>query len=154
MDLGIYPLNTSRFVLGADPIAVTAMTSALDEGFAVDEHVGFALLFPDDTVGSSTASFDAYPGSSFSVLGTEGRITIEPAFDAPLDRDVGIDRGDERIELVRAGANEVVEQLEYFATCVRRGVDSEPNGADGLADLRILNAAYESAETGARIDLE
>jgi xylose dehydrogenase (NAD/NADP) len=146
MDLGIYPLNTSRFVLGADPIAVTAMTSALDEGFA--------LLFPDDTVGSSTASFDAYPGSSFSVLGTEGRITIEPAFDAPLDRDVGIDRGDERIELVRAGANEVVEQLEYFATCVRRGVDSEPNGADGLADLRILNAAYESAETGARIDLE
>lgn len=40
MDLGIYPLNTSRFLLGMDPVAVQATTATPHEEFAgVDEHV-------------------------------------------------------------------------------------------------------------------
>jgi xylose dehydrogenase (NAD/NADP) len=154
MDLGIYPLNTTRFVLGVDPTAITATTTAPDEGFSVDEHVGFELLFPGDTIGSFTASFGAYPGSHFSVLGTEGRITIDPAFDAPLDRDVRIDHGGSRIDFIGAGRNEIAEELDYFATCIREDIDPEPNGDDGLTDLRILDAAYESAETGTRVEIE
>lgn len=154
MDLGIYPLNTSRFLLRTDPIAVTGTTRSPDEGFEnVDEHVGFELLFPDDTIGSFTASFNGHPGSQLSILGTKGRITVEPAFDAPLDRDVRIDRADERIELIGAGRNEVVEELDYFATCIHTGTEPEPNGRDGRADLRILGAIYESADVGARVRL-
>lgn len=154
MDLGIYPLNTSRFVLGTDPIAVTATTTSPDKGFEnVDEHVSFKLLFPDKTSGSFTASFNAYSGSHFSILGTEGRISVEPAFDAPLNRDIRIDRMDERVELIGAGRNEVIEELDYFATCVNTDREPEPNGRDGLVDLRIMNAAYEAAETGSCIQL-
>ena len=154
IDLGIYPLNTSRFILGTDPIAVTATTASPDEGFEdVDEYVSFDLQFPDDIFGSFTASFDAYPGSNFSILGTEGRITVNPAFDAPLDRDIRIDNDDERIELIGTGRNEVVEELDYFATCINTDCEPEPNGKDGLTDLRIVNAAYESARTEARVEL-
>lgn len=154
MDLGVYPLNTSRFVLRTDPIAVTATTTAPDEEFEhVDEHVAFELSFPYDTTAAFTASFNAYPGSRFSVLGTEGRVTVDPAFDALLDRDVRIDRGDERIELVGIGTNELIEELDYFATCIHTGTDPEPDGRDGLTDLQIMQAAYESAETGSRIGI-
>ena len=39
-------------------------------------------------------------------------------------------------------------QLEYFSDCVLRNRTPEPSGYEGLQDVRIIEALYESAETG------
>ena len=42
----------------------------------------------------------------------------------------------------------------YFSDCIRAGREPEPSGEEGLADVRILNAIYESARSGASVKVE
>lgn len=154
MDLGIYPLNTSRFLLGTDPVAVQARTATPHEEFAgVDEHVSFQLSFPDEVTGSFTASFNAHRDSRLQVVGTEGRVLIESAFGALVNRDNVIERGDMHTEFTGPYVNEVVEEFEYFATKVLTETSPEPDGSHGLTDLEVMTEAYESAETGSWVTL-
>lgn len=154
MDLGIYPLNTSWFLLGADPVAVQATTATPHEEFAgVDEHVSFQVSFADDVTGSFTASFNAHRDSRLQVVGTEGRILIESAFGALVNRDTVVEQVDMHTELTGPSVNEVVEEFEYFATKVLTGEEPEPNGSHGLTDLEVMTGAYESAETDSWVPL-
>ena len=57
------------------------------------------------------------------------------------------------IAVAGVGADETVEEFDYFAHAVAVGGDIEPDGRDGLVDMRTLAAAQTSARTGARIEL-
>jgi predicted dehydrogenase len=154
MDLGIYPLNTSRFLLGTDPVAVQATTATPHEEFAgVDEHVFFQVSFADAVTGSFSASFNAHRESRLQVVGTEGRVLIESAFGALVNRDTVVERGDMHTELTGPYVNEVVEEFEYFATKVLTGEEPEPTGSHGLTDLEVMTGAYESAQTDSWVTL-
>ncbi len=39
-------------------------------------------------------------------------------------------------------------ELIYFSDCILKGKEPEPSGLEGLADVRIVRAAYESARAG------
>jgi GFO/IDH/MocA oxidoreductase family protein len=39
-------------------------------------------------------------------------------------------------------------EILCFSDCIRKGRDPEPSGAEGLQDVRIVQALYESAQTG------
>ena len=41
----------------------------------------------------------------------------------------------------------------HFSDCVLRGRDPEPSGEEGLADVRIVEALYRSADTGRVVKL-
>ena len=154
MDLGIYPLNTSRFFLGADPVAVQATTASVHDAFAgVDEHVNLQVSFPGSVIGSFSASFTAHRDSRLQVVGTMGHILIESAFGSLATRDITIERGDMHTELTGPSVNEVVEEFDYFATKVLTGEELEPNGSHGLTDLEVMTGAYESAETDSWVTL-
>lgn len=153
-DLGIYPLNTSRFLLDAAPVAVQGTTVSSHEAFAdVDEHVSFQLSFPADVTAVCTASFNAHPDSRLQVLGTEGQILIEAPFGGIVPQNITLKRGDMRTEYVGPPVDEVVEEFDYFATCVLTDTTPEPDGVEGVADLTAIEAIYEAAETGSRITL-
>ena len=154
IDLGIYPLNTSRFLLDADPVAVHGTTVSTHEEFAdVEEHVSFHLSFPDGVTTTCTASFNAHPDSRVQVLGTEGQILIEAPFGGVVPQDITLKRDDMRTEYVGHPVDEVVEEFDYFATCVLTELTPEPNGGDGLTDMQAIEAIYEAAETGSQIAL-
>jgi predicted dehydrogenase len=154
MDIGIYPLNTTRFLLDADPIAVQATTAAPGDAFeGVDEHVTFQLVFPADVTASCTASFSAQRESRLHIIGTKGRIQITNAFGSAATREILLDRGDMRLELTGPAVNEVVEEFDYFATNVLTGSMPEPDGEDGLMDLRVIEAIYEAAQAGSQLTL-
>ena len=44
-------------------------------------------------------------------------------------------------------------QITYFSACVLSGREPEPSGWEGLADVRVVNAIYESARTGKTVKL-
>ena len=152
-DVGVYPLNTARFVLDAEPTAVegTTYTSGPFEG--VDERVAFQVSFPDGVVGSFSASFTGAGDSTFVVHGTEGTARLENAFVPRRDRTLRVDVGGTTLTLDGAGTNEVREEFDYFAHCVLTGTRPEPDGEDGLADMRVMDAVYDAAETGERRSL-
>jgi len=39
-------------------------------------------------------------------------------------------------------------QMAYFVACIRNGQTPKPGGLDGWINMRVVDAAYESARTG------
>ena len=44
-------------------------------------------------------------------------------------------------------------ELIHFSDCVRSGHEPAPSGQEGLADVRVIEALYESARSGERVRL-
>ncbi|MDL5361517.1 D-xylose 1-dehydrogenase Gfo6 [Halalkalicoccus sp. NIPERK01] len=152
IDLGIYPLNTTRFLLDADPIAVSAEAASSGPPFdRVEEHVAFRLTFPGGTTASCTASFGAHPDSRLRVIGTEGQLLVRSPFGGDVSQELVAERGEVHVSYAGPAVDEVLEEFDYFAHCVLADADCEADGEDGLADQRVIEAAYEAAETGDRI---
>ena len=45
------------------------------------------------------------------------------------------------------------KQMKYFIDCIREGKKPVPGGFEGWTDMRILDSAYTSAQTGNVISL-
>jgi len=155
VDVGVYPLNASRFLLEADPVAASGTTHSADDAFAgVDQHVAFRLEFPGGATASCTASYDAQSDDRLHVVGTEGRALVNPAFDAEVNPTLTLAVGDERVEYTGEFVDEVAEEFDYFAHCVLTDAAPEPSGRDSVADMEAVEAIYESARTGRRVEVD
>lgn len=159
MDLGIYPLNTARFVLDADPVSVTAQMHSENEAFrnVPDQHAAFTVQFDDGTYAACTASQQAHRSGHLRIVGTEGELQLEPTFlgESPqrlglraLDGRVAMDDG--RRELF---GDEMTEEFDYFADRILREEPVSPDGEHALVDMRTLAAIYEAAETDGTVSV-
>lgn len=45
-------------------------------------------------------------------------------------------------------------ETEYFSDCILKDVEPEPNGEEGLMDVRVVCAIKESLKTGKSVQLE
>lgn len=154
MDIGVYPLNTGRFILGMDPNSTQGLTTTQHEAFdGVDEHVSFELEFPGELTAACTASFNGQLEGHLQVVGIDGRVMIQSAFPTNATREVTIERDDAHLEITTPPVNEVREEFDYFAHAILTDGTIDPDGEDGLTDMRIMDAIYESAESGRRVDL-
>jgi xylose dehydrogenase (NAD/NADP) len=150
IDLGIYPLNTLRFMFDADPLAVSGMTASPTGLFAeVDEHATFEVEFDNGLTASLTASQNAFQSSHLSIIGSEGRITVDPAFFGEVHARVETDGGD--VTLAAEDVDEVAEEFAYFARCVLTETDPYADGEHALTDMYTVDAIYHSAETDDRV---
>ena len=155
VDLGVYPLNTIRFVLECDPSSVYASTTSSGEAFAeVDQHVAFQLEFSTETTASCTASFDAHANSQLQLVGTDGVVSVASPFGGVVPHEMIVESGDMRMEYTGEPTDEVREEFDYFGYCVLTGTTPEPDGEDGVTDLRVVDATYESAARTERVSLE
>lgn len=152
MDIGIYPLNTARFILDEEPSVVTARTAS-PRGIEVDEHVAFQLSFPGDVTAHGQASFEAQPKTVFQVVGTDATVCFSPAFNVGRDRTVEILKDSQTTKLETNWGHEVVEEFDYFAHCLETGMDPAPDGDEGVRDLEIIDAIYESAAADDAVQL-
>ena len=152
MDIGIYPLNTTRFLIESDPEHVSASTASVHEEFSdVEEQVAVRSTFEGGVPVLFTANHNAYHDSFLRVTGTEGEIIVDPAFFEREDRGLEIRLDGERHDVDIAHVHQLEEEFAYFADCVLAGRDPEPDGEHGLIDMRAIEAIYESAETGETI---
>jgi len=155
MDIGIYPLNTTRFVLESDPEEVSASTGSTHEEFAaVEERVAVRATFEGDVPVLFTANQNAYHDSFLRVTGTEGQLIVDPAFFEREDRGLEIRLEGERHPVDVTQVHQLEEEFAYFADCLLAGREPEPDGEHGLVDMRAIEAIYESAETGETIEVE
>lgn len=154
MEDGIYPLNTSRFLLDSDPIAVVGQTRSPDEEFdEVEEHVSFELTFPQGAVAACTSSYRAHPDSHLRITGTEGYLELESAFFSGDRRVLTVERSGRRLETTGRPVDEVVEEFDYFAHCIQSNTAPSPDGEHGLVDLEVMDAIYQSARNDERMHL-
>ena len=154
MDIGIYPLNTTRFLLDADPVAVSAETGSTHEAFAaVEERVAVRATFEGGVPVLFTANHNAYHDSFLRVTGTEGEIVIDPAFFEREPRDMEVRVGGERFDVDVTDVHQLEEEFAYFADCLLAGREPHPDGEHGLVDVRAIEAIYESAASGETVEV-
>lgn len=149
IDLGIYPLNTIRFVLGETPETVYGTTQRSHEAFAdVDESVWFELQFAGDTGALCTASHRAHGTSNLRIVGRDGVAELRDPYHPWADRSLVVEAGDTRAQVTTDNVNQMTEEFDYFAHCLLTGTDPFPDGQHGLRDMEIIDSIYRSADVG------
>lgn len=155
-DIGIYCVNAARNLFAAEPLEVYAVSVKKrgDRRFReVDETTAVTMRFPKERVGSFTVSFGAANSGRFLLVGTKGSVTLDPAYEyaEPLSRTVTI--GDRTEEKTFPHRDQFAGEIEAFSECILKNRKSEPDGNEGVADLRVLDAIHESIRTGQPVRL-
>jgi glucose-fructose oxidoreductase len=154
-DIGIYCINAARYLFEDEPIEVCAFSANNgEERFQeVDEMTTAILRFPSERLATFTCSFGAADVSAYEIVGTKGRLRVDPAYEFA---------GELKHELTRDGKSrrqtfpqrdQFAPELLYFSECIIEDKDPEPSGLEGLADVRIIRALYRSARIGEPVKL-
>ncbi|WP_135303936.1 D-xylose 1-dehydrogenase Gfo6 [Haloarcula amylovorans] len=156
MDLGIYSLNTARFILDRDPVAVQSQMSSHHEAFAdvPDERSGSVLVLEDDVKMITTTSQNAHEDTQLKLTGTGGQIDLRPAFHGKCT--MHLSRGDMSATVSHEAFDsqrEMREEFDYFADRVLTDGEFVADGHHGLQDMRIIRAIHQAAESGDVIEL-
>ena len=150
MDLGVYCVNTSRWLVDEDPVQATAFQWTRDRKRfkEVEEGVAFRLNFPSGLVLQGTSSWGSVLTSFVQVHGEKGWACLSPAFAFEDDRRLtGKVAGKWFGEEFKA-IDEFALELDAFAASIRDDRTPEPDGEQGMRDIAIIEAIYRSAKTG------
>ena len=156
MDIGIYALQAARYMTGEEPVSVyaTERTDRNDPRFReVEDMIEFELEFPSGVLASCMSMYSANQ-NHILLMGDKGRIELEPGTGYGGNRLwIGKGRENEVKPPPGPGATQWAGQLDHMAQCVLTGREPIVPGEEGLRDLRIIEAIYQSARERRRIAL-
>jgi predicted dehydrogenase len=154
-DIGIYCINAARYLFQEEPIAVFATTASKPESRfqEVAEMTSAILRFPEDKLAVFTLSFGAAKVSSYQVVGTEGDLRVDPAYSEKSEIKHYLTIGGKTRSRSFAQRDQLAAEFVYFSDCLLQNKNPEPSGQEGLIDVRIIQALYESISTGNFIQL-
>ena len=160
-DIGLYCLNTSRFVLGEEPHTVIASTYATlgDERFKeVEESVFWQMQFPSGAMVNAAASYGVHQSRRYRCYGDKGGwFGLDPAFEYErLQMEGSYADGKQEVK-ISPSIKEVQQfalELDHFAQCILEDKTPFTPGEEGLQDQKIMEAIYESARTNKPVKLE
>ena len=156
-DIGIYCINAVRNLYGAEPMEVVAFSANNgDPRFLQCEETTSAILrFPGrERLASFTCSFGAADVSNYRVVGTEGDLVLEPAYEYAGELKQWVTVNGRTRERSFPKRDQFAPELIHFSECISTGAEPEPSGWEGLADVRVIRALYRSADSGQPVTLE
>jgi predicted dehydrogenase len=153
MDIGIYSVNGARYMIGEEPLWVTAQETKTDpvkfkEG--VDETITFQLGFPGGAVASCLSTYAMSYLDRFFLDGDKGYAELQPATGyGPIKGKTN------KGELTNAHITHQTVQMDEMAAIILE--NKKPvvpvDGEEGLRDLKIIDAIYEAVKQGRKINL-
>lgn len=146
-DMGVYCINAARYLLGAEPIEVFA-TSANSERKRfqhVEEMTSVVMRFPHERLANFTCSFGATATSCFTLTGTKGALRADQAYGYAAGIKHQLTIGKKKAIRTFPKRDQFAAELVYFSDCILEDKEPEPSGIEGLADVRVVEAIYESA---------
>jgi len=153
MDIGCYPITTSRFLFNEEPSRVMGLVER-DPQMKIDRLVSAILDFPSGQ-STFTCSTQLVPYQRSHFLGTGGRIEIEIPFNAPVDRPcrIFIDSGRDVF-----GGGIVIEEFptcdqytiqgDAFSRAVRGEAEVPVSLEDGIKNMAVIDAIFRSGQSG------
>lgn len=156
-DLGVYCINAARNLFGAEPSSVfaTSLWRADEKLRECDLATNALLEFPRGARAQFCSHFAAHRSSDLRIVGTEGEIQVHNAYEYAKPISCSLTRRDgERRRWTLPQRDQFGPQLYYFATCIQANQHPEPDGFEGLADVRVVQAIYQSARTRKPVAIE
>jgi predicted dehydrogenase len=154
MDIGCYPIKTSRFVFGEEPTRVFGCIER-DPSFKTDRLTSAILEFP---TGQSvfTVSTQMVYYQKMQFFGTTARIDVEIPFNAPTDKPTRIFVDDGKDLYGGASAitdslpvcNQFTIQADLFSAAIRENTEVPNPLEDSICNMAVIEALFRSAHSG------
>ena len=150
MDLGVYCVNTCRWLVDEDPVEAAAFWWSRDRKRfkEVEEGIAFRLNFRSGLVLQGTTSWGSALASSVEMHGEKGWATLSPAFAFEEERRLTGKIAGKWFEQEFEAIDEFALELDAFAGCIRENRKPEPDGVQGMRDIAIIEAIYGAAKSG------
>lgn len=151
MDIGIYSINGARYMVGEEPVWITAQETKTDtQKFkpGVDETIQFQMGFPSGAVASCLSTYRMDNLDRFFLNGTEGFAELMPATGyGPIEGRTN------KGPLNQPVVTHQTVQMDAMAGIILN--NEQPavavDGAEGVKDLKIIDAIYEACKTGKKV---
>ncbi len=154
-DMGTYPLNAVRNLFGAEPIEVFATGVCTDptrfmgvDGKPFEDTVAVTLKFEAERVASFVVSYSGGDLDDYRVVGARGDLFSQPAYQvgSAIEHTITVDetKSTEKFKETDHFGGEV----RYFAECILKDKRPEPDGEEGMLDVRVLAAIERALLTG------
>lgn len=149
MDVGIYALQAARYTTGEEPVSVFAQEQKTEpERFAeVDETVLWQMEFPGGAVANCSTSYNARFNRLYAAA-DQGWFEVAPAYGYG-----GIEGRTSDGPMGLPSVNQQARQMDAFAECIMENEESRVSGEEGLRDMRVIEAIYQSIEEDRKIQL-
>ncbi len=151
-DVGIYPLNASRYLLREEPSGVRDARAVCDCN-GLEQAITWTSEFPSGATANCRSSYVENIPDTLRVTGSRGTLLLAPAFghrdrmrlqgeytDAASGRLIRVDEPAPCL-----GAAQFQMEAEHLAAMVRERVTPITPGEDGLADMVAMEAIYAAA---------
>ena len=148
MDIGCYPIHTSRWVFDAEPRRVSCIIER-DPAFDTDRLASAILDYPQGQA-TFTCSTQMTPYQRAQIFGEQGLIEIEIPVNAPPDKETKV--------LVRTPAGTRTETIpvcdqytiqgDAFSKAILEGGPVPVSLEDAVNNMAVIDALFLSADTG------
>ncbi|MCH2539809.1 MAG: Gfo/Idh/MocA family oxidoreductase [Anaerolineales bacterium] len=152
-DMTVHSIDTLRFVLGdVMPTRVSARVGTYFEDIPVEDTATLMLEFDGEVTALIEAGWynlyaDELQGYT-QVFGTRGYASAVPAeVRMHVQGTWSVTRPSFPARKVQEDLGAFRAQIDHFVDCILHDKQPKPGGADGLLVMRVLEAAYRSAET-------
>jgi predicted dehydrogenase len=147
MDLGVYCVNSSRWLAGEDPEKVSAYTWRNDKGRfkSVEEGISFRMRFPSGLIVNGSAGYGSAISSFIFLQGTKGWACLTPAFPFDEERLLTGKIAGKPFEKRFKVTDEFAPEIDAFSEAIQKRTRIEPDGVQGLRDMNIIEAIYAAA---------
>ena len=152
MNVGIYCVQSARYVLGEEPLSVTAQfgPNTNPELFKeVEASITWQLQFPSGAVCNSSSTYNCLIDRFFASA-DNGQFEMSPAISyGPFAGKTS------NGPLHFPDINQQAAQLDGIGKLIlaKQPLPDHITGAEGLKDMRIMEAIYKSAQTGTKVSL-
>lgn len=153
MDVGIYALQTCRYLTGEEPTEVIAQEIKTDPvKFAeVDETISWSMKFPSGVMASVMTTYGFNGTNFFTATCQQGRFGMDPAYNYD-----GLKGWTSRpnVKLEFPAVDHFQAEMDAFASAILNNQPFAPSGEEGLKDLLAIEAIYRSIREGKAVKVE
>lgn len=164
----IHAIDLLLFLMGRDPMQVSAYTSVVSHDIEVEDTAVAILRFPDGVLGVLEGTTSSWPGSlkRIEICGSEGHVVLEEDAitkwqfrdERPEDQDIRVRYSSSTSPGGSTGAATIdyighEKQYSDIASAIKEHSAPFVTGEEALRSVRVIEGLYKSAKEGTPVSL-
>lgn len=150
-DVGVHCIDALRYVLGEDVVSISTLARRDETSGKVEAVASLQLEMTGGVYANVTASARAPYRTLVEVTGSDGVLVAENGLTVDRPVELQLRRAGELVETTTVeNGDGYTLMLDSFARAFRGTETFSASGEDGVRNMRALDAAYKSWQTGLR----
>jgi predicted dehydrogenase len=160
-DIGLYCLNTARYLLGEEPVWINGTTYSTpnDPRFKeVEEAVLWQMKFPGGVLVNCSTSYGVHETRRYKCITDKGAsMGLDPAFSyngLQIEGEYAEGKNHFKHHPTIPDKDQFALEMDHFSQCVMNNQTPYTPGEEGLQDHKIMEAIYQSAREAKPVQME